>query len=177
MQIDDFASAFETPAEKEHSESPLTQAGASHYEGLEKVREFWSPEGLLGFDARLDLRVDRVLSGEDELGRGTLLVSLEDGRFTLDPLHLVLPGGPFELQTEYAYVAQGAGHGVEARIRANSEHFDYGPLARRVDPETDMGGWVSIDIDIAGTAPRDPDSARPCGWKARLSGRTREHRH
>jgi hypothetical protein len=42
---------------------------------------------------------------------------------------------------------------VEARIRANTEQFDYGPLARRVDPETDMGGWISLDLDIAGKAP------------------------
>ena len=42
---------------------------------------------------------------------------------------------------------------MEARIRANTEHFDYGPLARRVDPETDMEGWISLDLDIAGRAP------------------------
>jgi len=42
---------------------------------------------------------------------------------------------------------------VEARIRAQTERFDYGPLARRVDPETDMEGWISLDLDIAGTAP------------------------
>jgi uncharacterized protein involved in outer membrane biogenesis len=155
VQIDDFSAAFEATreVEAEPAEPPPSPQDASRSQGLETVREFWSPEGLLGFDARLDVRVDQVLSGQDELGRGKLTVSLEDGRFALDPLTLELPGGPFEMRTEFAYVAQGTGHGVEARIRANTEHFDYGPLARRVDPETDMQGWISLDIDIAGQSP------------------------
>jgi uncharacterized protein involved in outer membrane biogenesis len=155
VQIDDFAAAFETTADVEGVPSPPLpyRTDASLYEGVEKVREFWSPAGLLGFDARLDVRVDRVLSGSDELGRGTLIVTLDSGRLALDPLYLELPGGPFEMRTEYAYVAQGTGYAVEARVRAETEQFDYGPLARRVDPETDMDGWISLDIDIAGRAP------------------------
>jgi len=155
IQLDDFAAAFEAPAEAEArpSERALSWTDASRYEGHGDVREFWSPEGLLGFDGRFVARVAQVLSGEDELGRGELVVHLENGRLALDPLHLEVPGGPFELRTEYAYVARGSGHDVEARIRANTEQFDYGPLARRVDPETDMQGWISLDLDIAGRAP------------------------
>jgi uncharacterized protein involved in outer membrane biogenesis len=155
VQVDDFTAAFEAPAEDEAEpdEPAASWQDASRYEGLEEVREFWSPEGLLGFDGRLVARVAQVLSGQDELGRGELVVTLEDGRLALDPLHLELPGGPFELRTEYAYVERGAGNGVQARIRANTERFDYGPLARRVDPQTDMQGWISLDLDVAGTAP------------------------
>jgi uncharacterized protein involved in outer membrane biogenesis len=155
IQLDDFAAAFEAPAEAEArpSERAASWTDASRYEGHGGIREFWSPEGLLGFDARFVARVAQVLSGEDDLGRGELVVNLENGRLALDPLHLEIPGGPFELRTEYAYVVQGSGHAVEARIRANTEQFDYGPLARRVDPETDMQGWISLDLDVAGRAP------------------------
>lgn len=149
VQVDDFAAAFESDDEAEAVEPARSMTDASG-QALDDFREFWSPEGLLGFDGRLVARAAQVLSGRDELGRGELVVALEDGRLSLDPLHLELPGGPFDLRTEYAYVV---GQGVEARIRAHTDRFDYGPLARRVDPETEMEGWISLDLDIAGTAP------------------------
>jgi uncharacterized protein involved in outer membrane biogenesis len=155
IQVDDFAAAFETSAgdETESDERAPSSTEASRYEKLDQVREFWSPDGLLGFDGRLVARASQVLSGADELGRGELVAKLENGRLALDPLHLELPGGPFDLRTDYAYVARGTAQGVEARIRAHTDRFDYGPLARRVDPETEMEGWISLDLDVAGTAP------------------------
>jgi uncharacterized protein involved in outer membrane biogenesis len=158
VQLDDFAAAVdavlekqaETQAEVQSEATELASAASSRdAPSVEELREFLSPEGLLGFDGRLEVQVREVVSGEDELGRGRLVATLEDGRLAMDPLHLELPGGPFDLRMEYAY----AGQDVAARIRAHTEQFDYGPLARRADPETDMTGWLSLDLDVEGKAP------------------------
>ncbi len=151
IQLDDFAVAVDSSSEAQAE--PTEPASASSLPGApsdEELRDFLSPEGLLGFDGRLEVEVHQVVSGEDELGRGKLVATLEDGRLVVDPLHLELPGGPFDLRLEYAY----AGQDVAARIRAHTEQFDFAPLARRVDPDTDMTGWISLDLDIEGKAPK-----------------------
>ncbi len=144
VQLDDFAAAWRRDPEQEatgEAESPVTPAE-------DAPTEFTSPEGLLGFDGQLDVRVAQVLSGKDELGKGRLSATLEDGRLAVDPLHIELPGGPFDLRLDYAY----QGDKVAARFRANTEEFDYGVLARRVDPDTEMAGSLSLDLDVEGEA-------------------------
>jgi len=114
---------------------------------------FLSPEGLLGFDGRLAVRVDRVLLGQDELGNTELVVTLENGRIRVDPLDVALPGGEFLLEMDYAY----SGSDVSARIRALAEQLEYGVLARRADPEAEMGGLLTLNLDIEGRAPSGED--------------------
>ncbi|MDJ0846990.1 MAG: AsmA-like C-terminal region-containing protein [Myxococcota bacterium] len=139
VQLDDFAAAWQGDDEEG---APVALSAE------DAPTQFTSPEGLAGFDGRLDVRVDRVLSGQDELGKGTLTATLENGRLEVDPLHIELPGGPFDLRLGYGY----RGDRIAARVRANTEKFDYGVLARRVDPETEMSGWLSLDLDIEGEA-------------------------
>jgi hypothetical protein len=166
LQIDDFTATVEAPPpetpEAAAAEQARTQSGRDpggvdgHAEAPDVSEEpmpFLSPEGLLGFDGRLVVRVDRVLSGEDELGNTELVVTLEDGRLRVDPLNLALPGGEFLLEMDYAY----SGSDVSARIRALTKRLDYGILARRADPQTEMGGLLTLDLDIEGRAPNGED--------------------
>ncbi len=146
IQLDDFAARAEVAAPEEVAEEDVPDAS-------EELVEPLSPEGLLSFDGRLAVDVEHVLSGKDELGNGELLVTLEDGRLRVDPLDIDLPGGEFLLQADYAY----SGSDVSARIRALTERLDYGILARRIDPETDMGGSLTLDLDIEGRAPSGED--------------------
>ena len=73
IQIDDFAARARPRRRRETTDASSRSA------------VFLSPEGLLRVDGRLVARVDHVLSGEDELGRGELVVTLEDGRLTRRP--------------------------------------------------------------------------------------------
>lgn len=41
---------------------------------------------------------------------------------------------------------------VRAEARANIDKLDYGILARRVKPETDFGGLLSVDLDVTANA-------------------------
>ena len=95
-------------------------------------------------DARFDLKVQKVLSGEDKLGSGNLTAGLGKGRFFVDPLQLNIPGGSVNMAFAYEPTENDAA--LEAR--ANIEELDFGILARRIKPETKMGGWLSLDIDL-----------------------------
>ncbi len=90
------------------------------------------------------MTVGQVLSGQDMLGSGSLTARLEKGRLSLAPLVLNIPGGSLELSTAYEPTETQ----VTAELSALIERLDYGILARRVDPETDMAGWLSLDMDI-----------------------------
>jgi len=46
---------------------------------------------------------------------------------------------------------------VGAEATAKIDRFDYGVLARRIDPETDMGGLLSLDLALKSRAP-GPDA-------------------
>jgi uncharacterized protein involved in outer membrane biogenesis len=46
---------------------------------------------------------------------------------------------------------------IDFAVTANVDHFDYGVLARRVDPDTDMGGVMSLDVVVESTAPAMTD--------------------
>ena len=100
-------------------------------------------------------------AAKEALGKGRLEATLRNGKLTLDPLHVELPGGFFDLRSEYAYTPKG----ISARFRANTERFDYGVLARRLDPATDMRGHLSLEAALAGLSPGGP---KPF---ARASGR------
>ncbi len=167
IQIDDFVASAEPPAAPEAPEAAAAErasieadfglGGVDVHTEAPVVREepvsFLSPEGLLGFDGRLVVGVDHVLSGEDDLGHGELVLTLEDGKLRADPLKFVLPGGEFLLEMDYAY----SGSDVSARIRALAEQLEYGILVRRRDPEAEVGGLLTLDLDIEGRAPVGED--------------------
>jgi len=166
LQIDDFAAREEAPppetseaaaAEQARTQSDPDSGGVDgHAEAPDASEEpvpFLSPEGLLGFDGRLAVRVDHVLSGDDELGHSELVVTLENGRLRVAPLNLALPGGEFLLELDYAY----SGSDVSARIRALAEQLEYGILARRADPQAEMGGLLTLDLDIESRVPSGED--------------------
>jgi uncharacterized protein involved in outer membrane biogenesis len=113
-------------------------------------RALLSPEIMRSLDATLDVRVDRVASGEDWLGAGKLEASLQNGRFTLAPLQIDVPGGGLVVESELEVTPGGA----TAAIRLNMRRFDYGVLARRAKPDTDMAGLLAMVVDLRASAPR-----------------------
>jgi hypothetical protein len=46
-----------------------------------------------------------------------------------------------------------SGEHLDFTVTANVDRFDYGVLARRLDPESDMDGVMSLDIGLQSTAP------------------------
>ncbi len=110
--------------------------------------ELLSPEVLSSFNARLNVTASKVLSGADELGSGVLKATLQDGRFTVDPLKFNIPGGSFSL----AATLKPDPGAPEASVRALMEKFDFGVLVRRANPEAKMGGIINLDVDLKSSA-------------------------
>jgi hypothetical protein len=73
-----------------------------------------------------------------------LKIDLRDSNLTINPVSLRVPGGDFDAQLSLSPDDDG----VRAHLAAKVEKFNYGILARRVDPETDMSGLVFLDIEL-----------------------------
>jgi hypothetical protein len=104
---------------------------------------------MRSLDAKLTIGVDEVLSGRDHIGRGTLIASLQDGRFSVDPLLLDLPGGAVDV----GFALEPSERDVSLDMSAKVEKLDYGILARRVDPKSQTGGLISVDLDLKTRGP------------------------
>jgi hypothetical protein len=108
-----------------------------------------SERTLERLDARLSVRVGQVRSGRDEWGAGELLAELEAGRLSIDPVRVEGAGGAITLGA----VFQPSGDELSSELRLLSERFDYGVLARLLQPDADLAGLFGIDLDIHGRAP------------------------
>ena len=87
LKIDDFDLGEWSAVE------PVAPQAKEEQMELEKVEMPLSPEIMQSFDARLAVNVNEVLSGNDLLGSGSVLVVLNDGRMTVDPFRLDILGG------------------------------------------------------------------------------------
>jgi uncharacterized protein involved in outer membrane biogenesis len=130
----------QTETATEQQESPAVPATGEH-------RRLLSREVLNKFDADLFLEARQVTSGSDELGSGSLQLSLQDGRLALKPLQIDTPGGGVNVDISLLHRDEN----IDFAVTANIDHFDYGVLARRVDPETEMGGVMSLDVVLEST--------------------------
>jgi uncharacterized protein involved in outer membrane biogenesis len=151
LRIDDFKVGDWSPLKVEAEaveEDTAKEMAAEKDVAAQQVQSLLSPEFMRSLDARFNLKVQEVLSGQDNLGSGHLVAGLEKGRFFVDPLLLNVPGGSVKLV--FAFEPTETDAALE--VSANIEQFDYGILARRVKPESDMGGWLSLDIDLKSRA-------------------------
>ena len=146
IQLDDFdtgnwsaeseESGQEQPEESAEPEVPTDDSSGQ--------AEIMSQETLQRLNALLTVEVGKVLSGTDNLGSGNLKLTLQNGRLSLDPLKLAVPGGDFLMQGSL----RPAKSASDASLRVFMQNFDFGALVRRLNPDTDLGGSMNLDIDI-----------------------------
>jgi len=154
FQINDFVFDEWSPFQDEEEikvdkkEEKIEEAAGGEAKYVERVLEFFSPEFLEKFNASITVSADKVRSGEDQLGSGKISVSLKDGRISFDPLKLDIPGGSLSMSMSVKPGRKSA----EASLQVEVKNFDFGILARRADPETNMGGIINIDIDLKSSA-------------------------
>ncbi len=154
IQLDDFRGAAPpallTPApQSPRAATSVEQMRARAREEAERGQSLLSRETLLRLDAGLDVEVRQVLSGVDALGGGTLRLKLERGRLEIAPARVDVPGGSALLEVSYEPLDNAVA--VDARLRV--ERFDYGVLARRVLPASDLQGLFSLNVDLKSRAP------------------------
>jgi uncharacterized protein involved in outer membrane biogenesis len=78
-----------------------------------------------------------------------LTAALENGRFSVDPLTLDVPGGSVDLNFALSRTQTDVALEAGARI----DKLDYGLLARRIDPGSRTGGEISVDLDLKARGP------------------------
>jgi len=139
------------PAAEPQEEAPPSDEPAPG--STEPRRALLDPELMRLLDAKVALRVDEVMLGEERLGGGELGASLKDGRLVIDPLVLEIPGGAFALQTELEVNPSE----TRARLAMQVEKFDLGVLTRRAQADTEMGGIFDLNVELEARAP-DPAS-------------------
>jgi uncharacterized protein involved in outer membrane biogenesis len=149
IQLDDFRLGEWSPVEKKPApadeKSPtLEEMKAKAREASNEAQKMLSPAVLRKQDAFLTVKVEQVLSGADRLGSGSLEAKLEKGRATLGPAVVNVPGGSAELSLYYEPTDTEVKVGTRMRV----ERFDYGVLARRLKPGTDLAGRFSLKVDV-----------------------------
>ncbi len=149
IRADDFYFGRRKQASEASAETGEPPVPADEARDEDGHRDLVSFEILNKFDATVRIEAQRVTSGSDELGSGSLDVTVSDGRLAVDPLQINTPGGGINL----GYSLQPRADDVVMTVDTEIDHFDYGVMARLVDPNTEMDGTMSLDIEFASTAP------------------------
>ena len=158
LQLNDFRFGDWDPAgtetkeddEKAGSEGLDTEAVRRQArQASEQTQALLSPETLAQFNGGVRVTVNDVRSGNDKLGSGSMRLNVFDSIATIGPVRVQLPDSSASLKLNYAPDADG----IEMRTQIQADQFDYGFLARRIDPQTTLEGRVSMDVDINASTP------------------------
>ncbi len=147
IRLNDFDVGEWSP-EKNDAKQSLAKDGRGKKSEAVRTGELLSSEVLAKLNVRVDVKAEKVVSGNDELGSGVLTATLKDGRFALDPVRLNMPGGSFFLAASLKPDIKAP----EASVRATIENFDVGVPVRKARPESDMGGIINLDVDLKSSA-------------------------
>ncbi|HEU5283062.1 MAG TPA: AsmA-like C-terminal region-containing protein, partial [Burkholderiales bacterium] len=154
IQLDDFKLGGWSPFEKKKQDQPekkltVEEMRAKAKEAAAQGQKLLSRQTLQRLDAYLDVQVDEVLSGTDRLGNGSLHAQLANGRLDFGPAKVNVPGGSALLSAAY----EPSDTDVTVQMRIDVDRFDYGILARRIKPGTDVEGLFSLNFQLDSRAP------------------------
>ncbi len=151
IQLDDFPirewsvleskGALPKPAGISDAREAAARAG-------DRVEGVLSREVVQRQDGRVNVTIKQVLAGKDQLGNGRLVATIENGRASIAPVEVSVAGGSARL----ALVYEPGPRDMAASLRLEVDRFDYGIWARRLRPESDLFGLLSLDVDISGRA-------------------------
>jgi len=153
IQLNDFKFGDWSPVEKkpeqEKTGSQPTKITADEArrraaQASDQAQTLLSPEMLRRQDVSLVVVVEQVLSGKDKLGAGKMEAKLENGRADIGPIEVQIPGGSASMRMGYQPTEQD----VQVDLHIDVEKFDYGVLARRIKPDTDLSGTFSLKVDV-----------------------------
>ena len=155
VQLDDFRLGDWWPFEQKAPSPPLT--GAAQVQALRaraadasgQAERLLSREVLSRQNATVLVHVEQVLSGKDRLGNGWLVARVEGGRADIGPVQVDVPGGRASFWLGY----EPGPHDVDVYARMQVAGLDYGVLARRIRPESDLRGSLSLNVDLKSRAP------------------------
>jgi len=153
IQLNDFRLGSWSAISNEQELTSIPDEEAPEQDPDEKknknqLNDLISPEVAGKLNASLEVKVQEVLSGRDQLGSGLLKAKIDNGIYSLDTLHLDIPGG--------AVIMNGSIHPEQDKIQAQLglqiDHLDYGVIARRALPDSDLKGEVNLNLELRSEA-------------------------
>jgi uncharacterized protein involved in outer membrane biogenesis len=156
IQLDDFKLGDWSPEKKQAAAPAKKKSKEELRKQADETQHMLSREVLQRQNAYLAVRVGQVMSGKDLLGSGKLEARLENGRAEIGPVVVNTPGGAAMMRMGY----EPGEKDVAMNLRIEAKKFDYGILARRYDPTSEMRGVFSLDVDVNARAPNLSDLLR-----------------
>ena len=92
----------------------------------------------------LDLKVDKVLSGEDVLGRGQLQLHRSDNFIHLKNADIEIPGG----RITGSLLLELKDNGASGHVKLDIDKLDYGIVSRLFEPGSKVDGIISTRVDL-----------------------------
>jgi len=147
LEKDEQAVDETKPEEAEPDDKTIDEA--TEKPAAQNERNLLTPEVLGNLDADVLVKAKKVTSGKDDLGSGVLKVSLHDGRLAVEPLRLDVSSGAVQVDFDYLPTNED----VNVNLKANIEKFDIAVMTRRIKPDSDMGGSITLDVALHSKAP------------------------
>ena len=129
VQLDDFKLGDWTAVESRPAEDKALTAEQIRDKAAkasDEAQRLLSVSVLRRQDAYLEVRVDQVRSGRDQLGSGRLEARLENGRADIGPVEVNIPGGSAKLSLAYEPTEQD----VKAEMKKILSEIQTGKFAR-----------------------------------------------
>jgi hypothetical protein len=149
FSVSDWTFAAKKGAAEEAKSGPDKTAAKTEAASSKGKATLLSPQVLNALDVQIHLTAKEVLSGTDPLGSGQFGVSLQNGRISVEPFFLDIPGGSVDL----GFSIRPTETDTTVHVDANIEKFDLGVLIRRLDPGKELGGLLSLQMKLDSTAP------------------------
>ncbi len=154
LRIDDFRTAGADTDSSLLTQGPPSVVGkreartAAARNAQQRVYPVLTPAVLKKLDADVAVSVDELDTGADRIKNISIKAGLDNGRIEIGQFDVTFPGGriattaAFELSNE----------DLAADITAQVDRFDYGILARRINPKSKAAGWLNLDLALKSRA-------------------------
>jgi hypothetical protein len=148
MRIDDFQFEDWRKGRTAKAETPKAEpAVATLKEPEDRTRML--RHLLDSWEGAVSINLEDVRLGEETLGAGHLAATLKDGVLELAPLRMEGVAGDAELLFSCAE----SDEEVRLDVGLLAEDYDLGPLARGLDPKTELAGKLLLEAHVGGVAP------------------------
>ena len=106
-------------------------------------------ELLRSADALITARVEAVRSRGQHRGGGQLTARLENGHLEITPLTVALPEGSVDVRLDINAIDDL----LDIDLQTQIGHLDYGALLRRVDPDSNVKGALTLNSRLQASSP------------------------
>jgi hypothetical protein len=115
----------------------------------QKIEQFLNPTFMHSANVIFRAKVDQVLSRSDKLGQGTFDFTLNNGIATIGPVSVETDKGKALWSLKY----QPREKDIQLDFHADVDRFDYGLIARHLQPKSDVKGKFNLKVDVSSQAP------------------------